>query len=110
MPAYTDISSISDQDLLTRFKEKQEFSFIIPFSSRESDAFVARVLLVVLDIINQKRLHPSLEYSLRELVMNASKANTKRLYFKGRDLDITKSLDYKKGIESFKNDVFADFS
>ncbi len=46
----------------------------------------------------------------RELITNAVKANTKRLYFKLKDLDINEKDDYREGMESFKKDVYVEES
>lgn len=40
--------------------------------------------------------------SAKELVINATKANVKRVLFKQRGLDISNAEDYEKGIEEFK--------
>ncbi len=47
---------------------------------------------------------------LRELITNAVKGNTKRLYFKLNNLNIKNNEDYERGMESFKNDVYANES
>lgn len=43
---------------------------------------------------------------IKELVNNAVKANLKRLYFESLELDINNTNDYRKGMNSFKDDVF----
>jgi len=42
---------------------------------------------------------------LREIIVNATKANAKRIYFKKLNLDINDPQSYKTGIEHFKKDI-----
>lgn len=44
---------------------------------------------------------------LKELITNAVKGNSKRLYFRENNLRITDPEDYKKGMVNFKNDVLS---
>jgi HD-like signal output (HDOD) protein len=44
---------------------------------------------------------------MRELITNAVKANTKRLYFKLNNLDIKNQDEYRRGMEKFKEDVYS---
>jgi len=46
---------------------------------------------------------------LRELIVNALKANTKRIFFESNNLDINNPSDYIAGIERFKNEIVGDF-
>ena len=43
---------------------------------------------------------------LKELINNSIKANVKRLYFKIKELDISDTADYRKGMDSFKEDIY----
>ena len=40
------------------------------------------------------------------MITNAIKANVKRLYFKLNNLSINRKEEYRKGMDSFKNDVY----
>ena len=106
---YTDISILNSEHIKSKFKESREYSCILPFASRDSDLFLAMVLKSVLEVMNQADLFTHLEYAVNELCMNASKANSKRLYFKKAGLDINNESDYKKGMKTFKEKVFNDF-
>ena len=46
---------------------------------------------------------------MREVLVNALKANAKRVFFRKHNLDIHKSDDYEKGIIKFKNTVIGEF-
>ena len=77
---------------------------------REGTFYLSFVLKSILEEINQEVLFSNLEYILNEISMNASKANSKRIYFDSKNSDIGNEGDYLKTIENFKNDVFDDFS
>jgi len=46
---------------------------------------------------------------LRELIVNALKANAKRIFFQTNNLDINDPADYRNGIEKFKEEIVGDF-
>ena len=60
------------------------------------------ILEVVLQTIGQQELQDLLLYCLRELIVNAKKANTKRVYFDEIKLDIHNEEEYDQGIVQFK--------
>ena len=107
---YTDIGKTSGDDILKQLRDEKKITCLIPYTSRESDVYLSRMLRLTLEEINQVHLHPHLEYVLNELATNASKGNSKRLYFKDLGLNIADSKDYEKGMAAFKADVFTDFS
>lgn len=49
-----------------------------------------------------------LDYCLSEILLNALKANMKRVYFKKHNLDINNPEDYQKGMETFRTDILDD--
>lgn len=71
----------------------------------EMEEYIVDVLKEFLIQLNQQHLFDSLSYCVKELVINAKKANTKRVYFKLKNLDITNDDDYKVGMETFKQDT-----
>ncbi|MBL8965489.1 MAG: hypothetical protein JNG85_00700, partial [Spirochaetaceae bacterium] len=52
------------------------------------EVYMEEVLDVFLSELGQKKLKDYLVYCLRELAVNAKKANTKRVYFEVKGLDI----------------------
>ncbi len=46
---------------------------------------------------------------MREILVNALKANAKRVYFRKHNLDINNKSDYEKGMHEFKTNVIGDF-
>ena len=74
-------------------------TFTLP---KETETYVEDVLSVFLKLSGQEKLRDYIAYCVRELVSNAKKANTKRVYFKDRNLDITDAKEYQTGMADFK--------
>ena len=70
----------------------------------ESHALLDRILEAYLVELGQERIMEPLSYCLKELIINAQKANTKRLYFEEKGLDITKESDYDTGMRDFRTE------
>ncbi len=69
------------------------------------EVYVEQVLEVFLKEVGQAQLKDYLVYCVRELAVNAKKANTKRVYFQEKGLDLLDTDDYKAGIQNFKQDT-----
>ena len=76
----------------------------------EIEQYINQVLKVFLHELDQDYMTEYLAYCLKELIINSKKANTKRVYFKERHLNIAENDDYKRGMESFKNDTIKDIT
>ena len=72
----------------------------------EMEDYITDVLSVFLAQLNQEHMTDSLVYCVKELVNNAKKANTKRVYFVDKKLDLFNKEEYDKGMENFKLDTF----
>ncbi len=77
-------------------------SFKLP---HETEMYIEEILGVYLDKFGQSELKDRIAYCMRELAVNAKKANTKRVYFSEKNLDINNPDDYVKGMESFKQET-----
>ena len=69
------------------------------------EMYMAEVLTAFLKELNQENMTEYLVYCLGELTTNAKKANTKRVYFKEKGLEISDPRDYATGMETFKVDT-----
>lgn len=76
----------------------------------EIEIYLEEVLDVFLGELGQKKLKDYLVYCLRELAVNAKKANTKRVYFETRGLAINDPSDYEEGMKGFKSDTLENIA
>jgi HD-like signal output (HDOD) protein len=72
----------------------------------ETEIYLDRVLANFLAELGQQRLKEPLSYCLRELAVNAKKANTKRVYFLEKKLDLANDQQYEQGMKTFKQETF----
>ncbi len=75
---------------------------------RDIEAYVDEVIKVFLTELNQKQMIETLSYCMKELANNAKKANTKRVYFEEKKLDLHNPEEYRKGMEAFKTDTLTN--
>jgi len=66
------------------------------------------VIAAFLGSAGQEQLKGYITYCVHELAANAKKANTKRVYFADRNLDILNADDYKEGMKHFKGDTLSN--
>ncbi len=82
-------------------------SYTIP---RQMELYIHDVLSLFLSECHQEHMDSSLSFVLGELLSNSKKANTKRIYFKEKNLDINNKEDYALGMKTFKEDTMANLS
>jgi hypothetical protein len=71
----------------------------------QTEADLEEILLIYLEELGQAGLKDHLSYCLKELTVNAKKANTKRVYFMEKNLQLDVPADYEKGMKTFKTDT-----
>lgn len=71
----------------------------------DTEEYIESILGIYLQEFGQGELKDRIAYCLRELAVNAKKANTKRVYFKEKDLKIENPQDYEVGMRSFKQET-----
>jgi len=74
----------------------------------EVEVYVERVLAIFLKQVELEKLKDYVVYCVQELAVNAKKANTKRVYFIERGLDLVNQEDYKLGMTTFKEDTLSN--
>ncbi|MCL2212141.1 MAG: HDOD domain-containing protein [Treponema sp.] len=77
---------------------------------KEIEIYIEQVIETFLRHMNQMKLKDYIVYCVQELVVNAKKANTKRVFFKERGLDINNDEDYKKGMLTFKEETIGNIN
>ena len=80
-------------------------TFTLP---HEIEVYVEQVLTIFLRQVDQEKLKDYVAYCVQELAVNAKKANTKRVYFTERGLDLANQDDYKLGMTTFKDDTLSN--
>ena len=80
-------------------------TFTLP---HEIEIYVEQVLTIFLRQVDQEKLKDYVVYCVQELAVNAKKANTKRVYFTERGLDLSNPDDYKLGMGTFKDDTLSN--
>lgn len=76
--------------------------------SRETELRIEAILELILAEFGLLEVNDKISYCLKELVTNAKKANTKRVYFEMNGLDIKSEEQYKKGMITFKEDTLSN--
>ncbi|GMO12677.1 MAG: ATP-binding protein [Treponemataceae bacterium] len=75
--------------------------------TREMSTYAEEVLTIFFREIYQEHLIDYLIYSVKELLVNANKGNTKRVYFEQKKLNILDPLEYDDGMEAFKDEIIS---
>lgn len=73
------------------------------YNSREINRFLNSLLTKLLSRTDLLYLQGAVENVLREMIVNAVKANSKRVFFKKINLNITDPHHYEEGMSSFKS-------
>jgi len=77
------------------------------YFSEERD-YIDEILNYFLAAAGRPQLQDRLAYSVHELANNAKKANTKRVYFVERGLDLNNESEYWVGMRNFRKDTIAN--
>jgi len=77
---------------------------------KSMEMYIHSVLSEFLTACHQNHMEQYLSFCLGELLTNAKKANTKRVYFKEKGLDINDEEQYAVGMETFKTDTLSDIN
>lgn len=68
----------------------------------DMEVYMEEILTEFLHQLGQDHMIQYLTYCQQELITNAKKANTKRVYFAEKNLDINDPDDYREGMRDFK--------
>ncbi|MDR2480025.1 MAG: hypothetical protein LBD48_12030, partial [Treponema sp.] len=82
-------------------------TFTLP---HEIEIYIEQVITVFLKQVDQEKLKDYIVYCVQELAVNAKKANTKRVYFMERGLDLANPNDYKEGMQNFKENTLSNIA
>jgi HD-like signal output (HDOD) protein len=71
----------------------------------QTETDLEEILQIYLEELGQAELKDHLAYCLKELTVNAKKANTKRVYFLEKGLQLDVPSDYENGMRTFKKET-----
>jgi len=77
-------------------------SYTLP---KNMEVYIQEVLAEFLTECHQEHMIEYLQFCVDELLNNSKKANTKRIYFAEKNLDINNEEDYKEGMIFFKDET-----
>jgi len=96
---------INTSELASSFNQGEPVSFSFYYPSENTIKTLNAILAKILATTDRVFLLDMMVTILREVIINATKANAKRIYFNKMNLDITDHETYLKGIERFKEDI-----
>lgn len=96
--------SFFELDKTIRLKIEQESELALQSSKVSStvEKYVLEALRLILDKYERTDLMDMLYTIIKELAINAVKANQKRIFFEEAGLDIAAAADYEEGMQRFK--------
>jgi HD-like signal output (HDOD) protein len=100
MPAVINLASIQ-----RAASNSVPFSFRLAALEPSVSPVIDAILQVFLSELGQETIQDPLSYCIKELISNAQKANTKRVYFEELGLDISRAEDYARGVATFHEKV-----
>jgi len=94
----TNASELSEQVL-----KGEPIKFSFHYNTKEINKFLNSLFIKILSHSDMLYLAGTIENVLREMIVNAVKANAKRIFFKKNNLDIVDPVHYEQGMSSFKD-------
>lgn len=101
----TDKLDVDLKSIQNAISSKEVVDIYMYSITREVEDFINNLLVYLLNVTDQQQLMSYLSYSALELLSNASKANSKRIYFQEKGLDIFNANDYANGMLTFSTDL-----
>jgi len=101
----TKTSDISDQ-----INNGEPVKLAFHYNTKEINKFLNSIFVKILSKNDLDYLQGMVETILREMIINAVKANSKRVFFKMKSLDIYNEDEYNTGMEEFKSFLLSEES
>ena len=102
------MAGISTADVRKAVKTSFPLTFRIEGPVHDSFPALDGIVETCLSELGQEKVREALSYCVKELILNAEKANAKRIYFEERSLDILSREDYEKGMRGFRTALSED--
>lgn len=95
----------SVQDLSDVLFRGEDIALDFQFVSEEDQQIIYALVITILSRLDKLFLAEVVVTILKELLMNANKANAKRIFFAQEGLEITNRSDYQRGIARFQDEI-----
>jgi HD-like signal output (HDOD) protein len=102
------MAEISAADVQRAVKTSFPLTFRIEGPVHDSFPALDDIVETCLSELGQEKVREALSYCVKELILNAEKANAKRIYFEEHGLDILNRVDYEKGMRGFRTALSGD--
>ena len=89
-------------EMTSQIENGEPVSFAFHYPTETTLKFLNSLMTKILSRDDKVYLQNTLITIMREMIVNAVKANTKRIFFKERNLDIKDESDYEQGMLAFK--------
>jgi hypothetical protein len=109
MNKYEKIASQTSQ-LSSRLDGGKNIRLSFHYYNKDIIHFISSLFTKILSRNNIVFLQSTIITVLRELIVNAVKANSKRVYFRNKNLDMNNESEYSKGMENSRNTLPANRS
>ena len=94
-------------ELVTRFNRGESIRMEFRHYSESIAIPINSIVSRILSATDRGYLMDTMSTILREIILNAVKANAKRIYFQKNSLDINKTDEYSQGMNEFRDDVMS---
>jgi len=95
-------------EFASKIEKGETVGFSFYYYNQEKNTFVSSLTKKILERSDKIFLHDTLTSVLKELIINAVKANSKRYFFKSNNLNITDKLQYSLGMNKFKSYIVSE--
>lgn len=95
-------------EMASRIEKGETVGFSFYYYNQSKNKFVTSLLKKVLERNDKVFLHDTVVTVLKELIINAVKANSKRYYFISHNLDMKDISQYEVGMDSFKDYIITE--
>ncbi|HPQ54058.1 MAG TPA: HDOD domain-containing protein [Spirochaetota bacterium] len=102
------VDTANTPELISRIEKGEPVTISFIYPDEKTMKYINSLFSKILSKIDLVYLLDTIITIQREIIINAAKANAKRVFFKKLELDIHDPESYQKGIDKFKNDVVGD--
>ena len=100
----------NSEDIFSKLETESGLNMIFFFHTETVLKTLNSIFAMILGRMDIIYLLDTVVTILREIISNAVKANTKRVFFKKLNIDIHDHEEYKRGIENFKEEIVGDYT